>query len=309
MQRSDIDAQTTGRWPSILAGLGVAEQYLRPKQGPCPMCEGKTRYRFDDKEGRGTWICNHCGAGNGIGLVMRLRGVDFKSAVALVREVLPDSAAGVVAKERSIEERRLALLRIWDRSTPVMAGDPVDAYLSGRGLKFGSAGLRCLRSQTYYDEGRKAGVYDAMVAVMKDKDGKGKSLHLTYLLGGRKAPVESPRKIMQALGTVSGCAVRLEKAGRTLGVAEGIETALAASVLFGGPVWAVISANGLASFQWPEEVRKLSIYADHDESFAGQRAAYTLAERAKAKGLEVEVVMPEQKGQDWLDALNEVKDA
>jgi phage head maturation protease len=74
-------------------------------------------------------------------------------------------------------------------------------------------------------------------------------------------------------------------------------------------VWAAISANGLASFQWPEEVRKLSIYADHDESFAGQRAAYTLAERAKAKGLEVEVVMPEQKGQDWLDALNEVKDA
>ncbi len=36
---------------------------------------GKTRFRFDDKEGRGTWICNHCGAGDGADLAMKVTGM------------------------------------------------------------------------------------------------------------------------------------------------------------------------------------------------------------------------------------------
>ena len=37
--------------------------------GTCPMCGGKDRFRFDDKGGRGTWICSQCGAGDEIELV------------------------------------------------------------------------------------------------------------------------------------------------------------------------------------------------------------------------------------------------
>ena len=35
----------------------------------CPVCGGSDRFRFDDKEGRGTWFCNQCGAGDGLKLV------------------------------------------------------------------------------------------------------------------------------------------------------------------------------------------------------------------------------------------------
>ncbi|WP_243466128.1 primase-helicase zinc-binding domain-containing protein [Sodalis glossinidius] len=34
---------------------------------------GKTRYRFDDLEGRGTHYCSHCGAGKGLDLVMKVK--------------------------------------------------------------------------------------------------------------------------------------------------------------------------------------------------------------------------------------------
>jgi putative DNA primase/helicase len=42
------------------------------------MCGGKDRFRFDDKEGHGTWICTHCGAGDGFSLLMKVMGIDFK---------------------------------------------------------------------------------------------------------------------------------------------------------------------------------------------------------------------------------------
>jgi putative DNA primase/helicase len=58
MERLD----TRHRWLDILTGLGVPAKFLRNKHGPCPMCGGKDRFRFDDKDGKGTFFCNGCGA-------------------------------------------------------------------------------------------------------------------------------------------------------------------------------------------------------------------------------------------------------
>jgi putative DNA primase/helicase len=52
---------TTGRWPMILASLGVAPEYLRNRHMPCPGCGGHDRFRFDDKGGCGTFICGQGG--------------------------------------------------------------------------------------------------------------------------------------------------------------------------------------------------------------------------------------------------------
>ncbi|MDI5829610.1 hypothetical protein MJN51_36035, partial [Salmonella enterica subsp. enterica serovar Kentucky] len=35
------------------------------RHAPCPACGGKDRFRFDDN-GRGSFICNQCGAGDGL---------------------------------------------------------------------------------------------------------------------------------------------------------------------------------------------------------------------------------------------------
>ena len=54
-----------------------------------------------------------------------------------------------------------------------------------------------------------------------------------------------------------------------LGLAEGIETALAAHEIFGIPVWAAISANGVLSFEPPHSVKRLEIFGDNDSNFVG----------------------------------------
>ena len=62
--------QHAHHWHGILVGLGVPASALVNKHGPCPVCGGNDRFRFDDKEGLGTFICSHCGAGDGPKLAM-----------------------------------------------------------------------------------------------------------------------------------------------------------------------------------------------------------------------------------------------
>ncbi|MFX2596777.1 DUF927 domain-containing protein [Enterobacter roggenkampii] len=57
-------------------------------EGPCPACGGNTRYRFDDKDGRGTYFCSHCGAGTGLDLVMKVRQCGAREAAVMVAEVM-----------------------------------------------------------------------------------------------------------------------------------------------------------------------------------------------------------------------------
>jgi putative DNA primase/helicase len=85
-----------------------------------------------------------------------------------------------------------------------------------------------------------------------------------------------------------------------MGIAEGIETALSASVLFNVPVWAAISAPLLKKWRPPPRVEKVIIFGDNDENYTGQEAAYSLA-RALANDVEVEVKIPSIPGWDWND--------
>lgn len=50
--RLDVRTVAQGRWPSILAAFGLDERALSGKHGPCPMCGGQDRFRFDDLDGR-----------------------------------------------------------------------------------------------------------------------------------------------------------------------------------------------------------------------------------------------------------------
>ncbi len=66
----------------------------------CPVCGGADRFRFDDKEGRGTWFCNQCGAGDGLKLVEKVFGISASEAAGKVNAVtghLPPVAPEVMA--------------------------------------------------------------------------------------------------------------------------------------------------------------------------------------------------------------------
>src|SRR5262249_53923446 len=80
MQAAEIHARLASSWPNVLAQLGIPEAALRNKHGPCPACGGRDRYRFDNKRGRGDWICNQCGAGDGFKLLEHVHGWSFSEA-------------------------------------------------------------------------------------------------------------------------------------------------------------------------------------------------------------------------------------
>lgn len=68
----DVKLKANGQWQSILSNLG-AEVPLNTHTA-CPHCGGKDRFRFDDKDGNGTFICSQCGSGDGLDLVQRVLG-------------------------------------------------------------------------------------------------------------------------------------------------------------------------------------------------------------------------------------------
>lgn len=82
---SDVRNRANGYWPSILERLTIP---TNSSEGPCPACGGNTRYRFDNKDNRGTYFCSHCGAGTGLDLVMKVNQCGVREAAELVAEAM-----------------------------------------------------------------------------------------------------------------------------------------------------------------------------------------------------------------------------
>lgn len=84
---NELRERARHHWQGILGNLGISGS-LKNKHQPCPVCGGKDRFRFDDKDGYGTFICNQCGAGDGFRLIMNLLQCDFKHAASIVESYL-----------------------------------------------------------------------------------------------------------------------------------------------------------------------------------------------------------------------------
>lgn len=296
----------TGKWRGILMNFGIDEKFLRNKHGACPMCGGKDRFRFDDRDGRGTWICNQCGAGDGYDLLQRIKGWTFKNALQEVLCVAGGVTVSSQQKNSSAASKTALVRRIWGEAIPVCEGDPVSKYLERRCGGNKVLQIRHHPALMYCEEGTFE-YYPAMVARVSSPEGKGVALHRTYLTeDGFKAPVEKVKKMLSC-GDMDGSAVRLMEHGETLGIAEGIETALAASKLFDVPVWSAMTAGLLQKWTPPPEVKKVIVFGDCDESYTGQSVSYELARRLKTKGIQTEVHLPPSMGVDWVDVYNESK--
>ena len=147
------------------------------------------------------------------------------------------------------------------------------------------------------------GTFPAMVAPIVSNAGVTVALHRTYLAqDGRKADLPSVRKVTGAAGPLSGACIPLHKPARgCVGVAEGIETALAAWCASSVPAVAAYSAGNLAAWNWPRGVQRLVIFADGDT--AGREAADKLRARALGAYLQCEVLTPSTDGDDWADVF------
>jgi putative DNA primase/helicase len=304
MAMTPLHERARGRWHGILPAIGISEKFLKRKNGPCPMCGGKDRWRFTDIDGKGTWFCNQCHGGNGIALVMKFTGLPFVEAALRIERVIGGAPANPPTPERSEQHKRDALNALWRSSRPVCPDDPVDRWLNGRGVGM-PIYPTCLRfGPRIRYSGPPISYHHAMLARVTDASGKPATIHKTYITAdGMKAPVEKVR--MFCAGSVpAGGAVRLASHGPVLGIAEGIETAIAAMKLFSIPTWSALNAGGIEKFEPPAETNRLTIFGDNDQNGVGQRAAYALAARLSGR-IQVEVKIPETPDSDWNDALLE----
>ena len=318
-----------GQWIGILGRLApTLEQALaRPgRHVPCPVHGGHDGFRvFRDVNQTGSGICNTCGSlRDGFALLTWANNWGFREALHAVASDLRLDAGGSwtapnprtkpsPAPCRDVEGAEAALRRVWSQTL-----DPTDAqarplqrYLLRRGID-AEPDPRVVRFHPalgYFDQaGHRIGIYPALVARVSDAAGRPVSLHRIYLdQEGCKASVESPKKMMTPLAPVLGGAIRLYPAGVTLGIAEGIETALVIRQRTEMPVWSGVSATLLERFEPPPGVSLVVVWADLDVSGAGERAALGLRDRLLVRGLQVAVHVPKgpipagAKSLDWAD--------
>lgn len=295
MTTTEMAAQ--GRWREVLLALGIPMEVLNGKNQPCPMCGGKDRFRFTDVKGNGNYYCNQCGAGWGVTLLMGVHGWDFKHAADEVDKIIGNFERPPPPRE----QRSLPPMKFDHVS--ISRDDPVARYLAARGVTDISGPWP---QSLAYVKAMKHKPNDVMcrgmVAAFCDADGHPATVHRTFLTShGQKAPV-TPCRMFVPGPVPSGGAIRLFDAAETMGIAEGIETALSAAIIFSTPVWAACSDQLLAKWQPPPEAKRIVIFGDNDASYAGQAAAYALAKRLVTE-LAVDVKIPEVEGLDWNDVL------
>jgi phage/plasmid primase-like uncharacterized protein len=222
----------------------------------------------------------------------------------LARQVMAATAEREAQQRQQWADNAQRIAQVWAQCVPLVPGDACTPYLKRRG--FGGvwplpATLRLHRGLSYWHGGDKLGTFPAMVAPLVAPNGRTVALHRTYLTAdGRKADVPTIKKLSGAAGPLAGACIPLHKpVAGVLGIAEGIETALAGWCASGVPTVSAYCAGNLAAWRWPGGVQRLVIFADADK--AGREAADTLRARALAAGLRAEVLTPTQPGADWCD--------
>jgi hypothetical protein len=194
--------------------------------------------------------------------------------------------------------RHAALARtIWGECS-LPDGTIVEDYLRSRGLELPGLPFR-FAEQCRRDEPvlrfhpqcpRGSERSPAMVALMTDPvTREPRGIHRTFLLPGGSG--HTGKMMLGHAGIIR--LYEPETAG--IGIAEGIETALAVAQRVGwGPVWAAGSAGGIRTFP-PLTMRTLNIFVDCDDDGVGLAAAEHCAAQWAKAGLETFIHTPPAK--------------
>ena len=188
--------------------------------------------------------------------------------------------------------------RIWREAQPV-GETPAKAYLEARGIRAVSRALR-FHPRTPLGPKGSTQYLPALIAAVTMDQGL-VAIHRTFLdpVRAALAAFDNPKR---ALGKMTAGAVRLfDPAGGKLGLAEGIESALAARALTQIPCWASLGNERFGLVSIPESVSELHLFIDHD---AGGELAEERARSVYAReNRNIITRRPRTHGADWNDAL------
>lgn len=295
MNVTETVKQACGHWPRILPALGV--KVIKNHHQSCPVCGGSDRFRFDDKEGRGTWFCNQCGAGDGLKLVEKVFGVTPSEAAGKVNAVtgnLPPVAPEVIAfaEAETVADRKAAAalaVRLMEKTRPATG----NAYLTRKSFP----ALECLTLTAMHKTG---GVtFRAGDVVVPLYDDTGALVNLQFInADGLKRTLKG--------GQVKGACHVIEgkkQAGKRLWIAEGYATALTVHHLTGESVMVALSSVNLLSLaslaRQKSPACQIVLAADRDLNGDGQSKAAVAADACEGV-----VALPPVFG-DWNDAYTQ----
>ncbi|MDT8097964.1 primase-helicase zinc-binding domain-containing protein [Enterobacter hormaechei] len=293
MNVTDTVKQACGHWPRILPALGV--KVMKNLHQACPVCGGSDRFRFDDKEGRGTWFCNQCGAGDGLKLVEKVFGVSASEAAGKVdavtgnlSPVAPEVIAAAEAETDADRKAAAMLAVILMEKTRTATGN---AYLTRKGFP----GHECVMlTGTHKTGGVTFHAGDVAVPLYDDTG---------VLVNVQLINTDGLKRTLKG-GAVKGTCHTLEgekEAGKRLWIAEGYATALTVHHLTGETVMVALSSVNLLSLaslaRQKHPACQIVLAADRDLSGNGQTKAAIAAQACEGT-----VALPPVFG-DWNDAF------
>ena len=250
----------------VLAHFG--HEHTGLKHIDCPICGGKKKFRLNEHNGAAMYICV-CGSGGVFKLLQESTGRDFKTLADEIDRVFGNDNREYEAPK--VNDRLQNTINRF-RQIDKIAGTDGETYLNSRGItQLPTGGVKFSDKEHHTDEGRN---YQALFAIASNEYSEAIQRHITYLDGSKKADIERNKKMLSLQEYSGSIAVKLFPQRSTLGIAEGIETALSAHQLYKMPVWSALNATIMKKFKAPAGVDTLVIYADNDKNGTGLNAAF-----------------------------------
>lgn len=259
-----------------------------------------------------TWLwCDHAATGpkgrtaggDLLAGVAHLYQCDIRQAIEITERWC--GSAELPEPPRAIETPKPKSNGAWKRirtDLRPITGTIAETYLRHRGIEW-DADYRDVGFHPACPRGRDERL-PAMVAIMRNPvTNEITGIHRTFLKPDGSGKVE--HGIAKMMLGVAGIVKLIDDAevALGLGLAEGIETALSVMTAGWRPVWACLSAGGIARFPVLDGIESLTIFADRDEGAAGQNAARACAARWTTAGREATVLVPKVSGTDFNDVV------
>ncbi|WP_241623186.1 primase-helicase zinc-binding domain-containing protein [Rosenbergiella australiborealis] len=291
---SETASAARGSWAQVFPALGL--NLIKNRHAECPLCGGKDRFRFDDEGERGTWICNQCGAGDGLELASKYLSVNITEAARRVREVIgqceadPTTTMPTPTQDKAQLQAQAATIAQEIVSSAIETEN--NAYLTRKGWQ-SVVSLTLSKAQkialTHYRRGD-------LIIPLHNMNGELVNVQLINAEGEKRTLKGGQVK---AASHILGA----DKPAKRIWLAEGYATALTVHKLTGEQVWiAFSSANFLSLASCIKEKHPtlpLIIAADRDLNEVGQQKAQKVADEFNAI-----LALPPLFG-DWNDAYIE----
>lgn len=289
--------QFQGRWRDVLGNYGC-QLPSGHKHGSCPVCGGKDRFRFDDKQGRGTWFCSQCDVQSGGGLLLLSRFIG-QSVMETAKELVGDDDYKTVAPKRQfkvVDEDAIRKANIANakKGAAVLIQSSVLAdhqYMTSKGL----SGQWLTNGEPVFSNN---GIIKAnellLVPVYKNNE----------LVNVQKITANGVKRPLFG-GDMQGVQHVIEGKTARLAVVEGFATGVTVNIMTGYKVYVAFNTGNLA-----EAVKKATadhpdsrvvIFADHDklDETHNRRPGEHFANEAAAPFNAI-VALPPELG-DWDD--------